>query len=144
MPDISNQDDVIDSRDVIERLEHLAHLHQAGPVDMGDDNDTDQDDLFAEERALTKLAEEASQYADDWEFGEILIRDSYFKDYARELVEECGYFNAPRQSMSTYSEPNTIDWSAWPYRCIDWDQVAKELLQDYTAVDFDGVTYWIR
>ena len=28
--------------------------------------------------------------------------------------------------------------------CIDWAQAARELRMDYTSVDFDGVTYWIR
>ena len=32
----------------------------------------------------------------------------------------------------------------WPNTCIDWDQAAGELKMDYSAVDFDGVTYWIR
>ena len=27
---------------------------------------------------------------------------------------------------------------------IDWAQAAHELQMDYTSVDFDGVTYWIR
>jgi hypothetical protein len=34
--------------------------------------------------------------------------------------------------------------ATWPNNCIDWDQAAKELRMDYTAVDFDGITYWIR
>lgn len=32
----------------------------------------------------------------------------------------------------------------WPYTCIDWEHAAKELRYDYSAADFDGVTYWIR
>lgn len=32
----------------------------------------------------------------------------------------------------------------WPLRHIDWDAAAEELKQDYTSVEFDGVTYWIR
>jgi hypothetical protein len=27
---------------------------------------------------------------------------------------------------------------------IDWEQAAYELKQDYTEVNFDGVSYWIR
>jgi hypothetical protein len=29
-------------------------------------------------------------------------------------------------------------------RCIDWNEAASELQMDYTAVEFDGVTYWVR
>ena len=36
------------------------------------------------------------------------------------------------------------DKDAWPYTCIDWEQAARELRYDYTSVDFDDVTYWIR
>lgn len=90
----------------------------------------------AEHAALLKLAEEAAQYAPDWEHGETLIRDSYFKEYAQELAEDCAPF--PRNS------PEGKALEMWPYRCTDWDQAARELQMDYTAVDFDGVTYWIR
>ena len=34
--------------------------------------------------------------------------------------------------------------SLWPYSCIDWEQAAEELQQDYMSVEFDGVTYWMR
>lgn len=38
-----------------------------------------------------------------------------------------------------------IDRNAtWPCNCIDWDEAAEQLQQDYTEVDFDGVTYWVR
>ena len=46
-----------------------------------------------------------------------------------ELAEDCG--------MLTNTD-------SWPNRCIDWEQAARELRMDYTSVDFDGVTYWIR
>ena len=58
------------------------------------------------------------------------MRDSYFKDYAMELAEELARDEARDRS--------------WPNTCIDWDQAARELRMDYTAVDFDGITYWIR
>ena len=78
---------------------------------------------------MKALADEASGYAADWPHGETLIRDSYFKDYAMELADDIG----------------AIDNNAsWPLTCIDWDQAARELQMDYSAVDFDGVTYWIR
>jgi hypothetical protein len=30
------------------------------------------------------------------------------------------------------------------YIVIDWDATAENIQADYTSVDFDGVTYWIR
>jgi hypothetical protein len=127
---IYNSEDVIDSRDVIARIEHLQQLRHPGPVDLGpEDNATDQDSLFAELATLEALAEEAASCSPDWEYGEALIRDSYFKEYAMELAEDIG----------------AIDPKAtWPNNCIDWDRAVRELQMDYTAVDFDGVTYWLR
>ncbi len=115
--EVNNSLDVIDSRDVIARIEEL-------------EADEERDEADNEELAALKaLADEAAGYAADWEHGETLIRDSYFKEYAMELADDIGA--VPRE----YS---------WPASCIDWDQAARELQMDYTSVDFDGVTYWVR
>lgn len=112
----TNMDDLIDSRDVIEAIEELESDGYSFVED-------------SELRALKALAEEASDYASDWHYGEVMIRDSYFKEYAMELADELG-------AISRETE--------WPQTCIDWDQAARELQMDYTSVDFDGVTYWVR
>ena len=64
----------------------------------------------------------------DWKFGTTLVRDSYFTEHA--VNEADSIFG--------------IEFNQWPYTCIDWEQAATELQQDYTQVDFDGVTYWAR
>lgn len=102
---------------------HWFISHDAG------ENAFDSPEDHAEYLALKALADEASGYAADWTHGETLIRDSYFKEYAQELAEDCGMVNAN---------------ATWPNSCIDWNQAARELQMDYTTVDFDGVTYWIR
>jgi len=119
---ISNDDDTIDSRDVIARIEELAS-------ELRDEDCLSKED-GEELRTLRALAEEAEGYAADWHHGETLIRDSHFKDYAQELAESTG----------------DVDFSklTWPLTCIDWEQAARELKMDYTSVEFDGVTYWIR
>jgi len=119
MQDVDNTQDVIDSRDVIERIEELKELR--------DDVTADADDL-AELRALEALSEECEGYAPDWTHGETLIRRSYWPAYVRELADDIGE-----------TAPDT-----WPGRCIDWDQAAEELEADYMAVDFDGVEYLMR
>lgn len=113
--DISNSDNVIDSRDVIENIKNLE--------------DTEDPEEQEELEALQALADEA-EGSPDWEHGETLIRDSYFEDYARELAEDTGMVKGNE------------DW--WPLRHIDWEAAADELKQDYFSVDFDGVEYWIR
>lgn len=112
-----NNSDMIDSRDVIERIETLRGVENLPP------------ECAEELAALEALEQEAEGYAADWQHGEVLIRDSYFEEYAQELAEDIG---AVKKGM------------AWPYTCIDWEQAAEELQRDYTAVSFGGVRYWIR
>jgi len=146
MKNISNSDDVIDSRDVIARIKELEELETAitdareamreADADALEDAQTqfdndmmnfDKDD-HAELAALRALAEEASG-SPDWPHGETLIRDTYFKDYAKELADDIGA---------------TKEGEGWPNNCIDWDQAARELQYDYISVDFGDVEYWIR
>lgn len=123
-------DEMIDSRDIIERIELL-------------ESDPDRDEGGDEELyQLVELAIVCAAYAPDWEYGETLILDSYFEDYAREMVEDCGYFPAPKPTA--YRESQSIDWNAWPYRCIDWERVADEMKADYSTIMFGGCTYWIK
>jgi|SRR5687768_18306140 len=122
---ISNSDDVIDSRDVLERIEELSHLEADESLE-GDESE--------EYIALLKLQEEAEQYADDWLYGAQLIRDDYFTTHIEELINDC------------YEMPKEFKSGEWPYRhiTIDYEAAAEEAKQDYTSVEFDGVTYWVR
>ena len=117
---ISTFDEVIDSRDVIALIEELRDMETDGDLD-----DTGKEQLAA----LEALAEQAEGYADDWRYGEALIRDDYFEEYAENLAIDIGAIDAN---------------ATWPNNCIDWEAAADALKQDYTAVEFDGVTYWIR
>lgn len=136
----TNSDDVIDSRDVEEAISELESELETAFEDRPEAEEVltyavwlaqseYADDEAQELKALLSLREQASGYASDWKYGEILIRDSHFEDYARELADDIG----------------AVDNNAsWPYTCIDWKQAAEELQQDYTSVEFDGVTYWVR
>lgn len=156
--DIDNREDVLDSRDVIKRIEELeeeregyeiacpafdapAEAHDAancaacGGSGMVSETEasraewaTVNEDDAEELRVLKALAEEGENSA-DWPHGETLIRDSYFEDYARQLAEDVGLIKGDE---------------SWPLNCIDWEKAARELKYDYSAIDFDGVTYWIR
>ena len=124
--EISNSDDVIDSRDVIARIDEL----ETELADAHDDSEVDDVlDMRAELETLKALADEGANSADDWRHGATLIRDSYFEEFAQQFADDIG----------------AIDRNAsWPLSCIDWKQAARELQMDYTSVDFDGVTYWVR
>jgi hypothetical protein len=164
MRTISNGDDIIDSRDVIARIEELASEHEAlteavteaqDALDAynagsgGERHDTDSENLRAaldaanlaldewtsgddqeELSALRALEDDASGYSDDWRHGATLIRDSYFEDYARETAEDM--------------HGSEMRAASWPFDCIDWEQAAGELQQDYTSVEYGDETYWVR
>ena len=121
--EISNHNDIIDSRDIIERIDELENMS------LDEDGNGLDEDETKELEILYALQKEGEDYSPDWKYGETLIRDTYFKDYAMELAEDIGAINSD---------------SNWPNNCIDWDQAARELQMDYTMIDFDGIDYWIR
>ncbi|ALA48187.1 hypothetical protein AU152_gp74 [Mycobacterium phage Phlei] len=118
---IDNSQDIIDVRDIIERVEEL----EAGQP-LEDDGD------LAELDTLKGLLEDLRgfggdhQWDGDW-YPVTLIRDSYFTTYAQELAEDIGAFNSN---------------APWPLNRIDWSAAADDLKMDYATVDYDGVDYW--
>jgi antirestriction protein len=127
--------DVIDSRDVIERIEELKG--ERADIERGGEPGQDMTATLAEWDAsedgeeltrLNMLAAECEGYS-DWKYGEALIADHYFKEYAQELAEDIGAVQ--RDAM-------------WPNQYIDWDAAADALKQDYSSVEYGSTTYWIR
>jgi antirestriction protein len=64
--------------------------------------------------------------------GVTLIRDGYFTQYAQQYAEDTGAITDDPQ------------YNRWPLMYIDWDAAARDLQMDYSAIDFDGETYWVR
>lgn len=137
---IDNSESVLDSRDIIERIEEIeqareAYIEENAGEDASADVRTTQGDAWAlffpgdaaELAALSKLAKDGEGAA-DWHHGETLIRDDYFTEYVRELLEDCG--EIPRDLPH--------------YVAVDWHKTAENVRVDYFPVDFDGVTYWLR
>ena len=117
--EIGAYEDIIDVRDVIARYEYIE----------------DDEDETEEAAALKALLEELEgnggdeQWRGDW-YPDTLIRDRHFQDYAQELAED------------VFSDEFAA--ARWPFDCIDWQQAANELQQDYGSVEFNGVTFWYR
>lgn len=132
---IDNYQDIIDVRDIIERVEDLEETSNGSVVDgsAGAEYEGHEDD-HEEYATLVALLDELKgyggdhQWRDDW-YPVTLIRDSYFTTYAQELAEDIDSFGS------------TV---AWPYTCIDWERASRDLQIDYTTVEYDGVTYWYR
>lgn len=148
MSDLRGQD-VIDSRDVIARLEELEEAlltcqhcgedfllpfepdHRMQNFTEGDcpkcGGEVMEEDERAELGQLEALKNECEDYG-DWNFGATLINEMYFTEYCMEMLKDIG--DLPRDIPS--------------YIAIDEDQTAENLKVDYTTVDFNGDDYYIR
>lgn len=82
--------------------------------------------------ALKSACEEMNTYNCDAErYGETLIAHRYFVEYTQDLASDLGYIND--------EQANT-----WPFNCIDWREAAEQLKPDYTEIDIEGWTFWMR
>ena len=114
--------DILDVRDLIIRFEELE-AHGNPDDDAIEECDTLRD-LLSDIEGMGG----DEQWRGNW-YPITLIRGSYFEDYARELAHDM------RAGTDT---------EQWPYTCIDWEQAARELQQDYSSVEVNGITYWLR
>lgn len=106
-----------------EELENAVEAAQSdldsAKEDFGDDEQTE----------LAELDDLESEIGLGWRDGESMIPESEFEDYARELAVDIG----------------AIDKNAsWPCNCIDWEEAADQLKQDYTSVSYQGEDYYVR
>jgi len=124
--EINNTQNTIDSVDIIERIGELEAERQGYQGDLAE---WDASDEAKEFKGLQALQEEAGGYSPDWDHGTLLIRDSYFTEYAEDLAYDIGAVDDDMQ---------------WPLRHIDWEAAAEELKVDYTSVTFDGEDYWVQ
>jgi hypothetical protein len=115
--------DIIDTRDLIEELDALR---LTGPTELTDE---DRERMRALEEVIEEIGPEAR-------WGESLIPESEFVDYAQQLADDV--FPFPRGSEGAQVR------DMWPYTCIDWEYAARELRHDYSSVEFDGTTYLFR
>ena len=115
--EIDNNADILDSREIIDRIAELK---------AEDERDEDEQQ---ELNGLVNLAKQLEGYCDDWGYGVTLIHDTYFEDYAKELAWEIGAISPDH---------------TWPLNCIDWEQAARDLQMDYTYATFNGEIYWAR
>lgn len=130
-------DDIIDSRDIIKRMEELES--------EVDDLETELEDLTNEHDNLEAIQDEIAQLQDeigdreseldawrlfeqagvaDWQHGEQFINEDYFEQYIVDLVTDCYEF--PKEFGSG-------DWP-WAYLEMDWEAAAEAAKMDYTEV----------
>ncbi len=131
MAELDTRGDIIDAREVTDRIEELeAELPQkAGDVMPGTSDDIE--DMQAELAMLEAFMESAKgcggdhDWRGDW-YPLIFIRDDYFETYMDEMLEDIG--DLPR------------DLPGYLTITVNYDA----LQSDYTAFDLDGCAYWAR
>ena len=112
----------LDSRDIIKAIELLEEYKEDDPERFETDGYT------LDLKTLKELAEEG-EGSPDWIYGETLIADWSFEEYAKELARDIGAI-----------DPN----AQWPLTYIDWDAACEALKSDYFLLDFDGKEFWVR
>lgn len=113
--------EIFDSRDVIARIAELQEDTEL--------TNSEEDELFN----LLNLQNEC-QDSPDWQYGETIIKHSYFLEYIKDLINEC------------YQVPKELDSGEWPWRHfnLDYQAAADEAEQDYYEFYIKGETYLIR
>lgn len=133
MNSISKYTDILDVRDITDRVEDLEHQldNFLEKHNLDDWNGTpEQEELTSLYALLDELKGQGGDlyWRNCW-YPSVLVESNHFEAYAQELAEDIG----------------AVDKNAsWPNNCIDWSLAAYELQQDYTAVGFHEATYWYR
>jgi hypothetical protein len=112
---IDNSEDILDSRDIQERIDELFEVEES-----------ELEDYELEE--LNNLVRIKDEIGDDqnWKFGIVFIRDSYFEEDSEEFAYDCG----------------GVDRDGSMIQYIDWERFAEDRKIYFQSIDFDGETYW--
>ena len=132
---ISYESDILDTRDLEERLIELSEERISLIAEATAEKQKIQallefegSEEYAEYMMLLEFKNEVESYSSEWEDGLTLIRDEYFVDYCKELCEDIG--DIPRNIPS--------------YIVIDWKATAENLKADYTYATLCGCKYYFR
>lgn len=137
---ISLDDEIFDSRDIMEKIAELQ-----GQIDALQE---DLEDVDLDESANNEICDEIDELTDeleiwmefacafsgcsDWEYGETIIRVDHFVDYIKELILGC------------YPMPQDLE--SWPWRHLemDWEGASEDAQIDYVEEIINGWSYFCR
>lgn len=139
-----SKDKVLDSFDIISRIEELQEERESLKLDEDQEFENEEDKAEAEEDAEQALAdwdaengkeltellalEKDARGCSDWDHGETLIREDYWREYIKELLEDCGDVPAALPG----------------YIAVDWETTCANIAQDYSIISFGNTDYYIR
>lgn len=127
--------DIIDTRDLHERYEELQEKIREAEAIAEEDGDIIPDPvviLTDDEYTDYSDLEDMSDNISDFWYGETLVHEDYFTQYAQQLAEDLGYTG------------RNVEGQTWPFNHIDWEAAADHLREDYTEFQWQGETYLAR
>ena len=171
MKTISNTDNVIDSRNIVKRIDELTGDFQA-LVDDIEAAETDEEremafsalsawlvghtNIVPDLKALEGISfDDVSDWAESDDAYELKVLLALASEadcspdwsYGETLIHE-DYFTDYIEELinDCYELPKEFTSGAWPWchMTIDYEAAADEAKQDYMEVNFDGATYYIR
>ncbi len=140
--EIDYSSDVLDSRDLDNRLDNLTSIKDTrldwmdakreamSDVEIDELENNEPEDFTDEmEKELAEL-EEAKSEISEWRDGNTLVNMNYWTQYCKELVMDVG--DMPKE-LPSYIGNN-----------INWDGVAEDLSADYSTIDIMGSMFYYR
>lgn len=158
---IDNTENILDVRDIIERVEELReerdslteHLDEC--ISAYEYHDSDNTKSTPEYDDMKEAEEAVKNWEDGEEAKELATLESLLADirgcggdhqwhgdwYPVTLIHENYFVEAMKVLVQDVGDlPRDIP----DYIEIDWDATAENLRTDYSSVDFDGQEYWYR
>lgn len=135
---LSSYADVIDSRQVIDRVEELTAEIEAGSTDP---------DVGREFEALNGLLagfRSCVQYERQVADGMTAVRETYWVEHITERTGDCWVADWYEEDPFTFKRKR-LSWeditSRAPFNYIDWAAYARDCRTDCSEFEYDGVTY---
>ena len=120
---VNSSQDIVNLQDIIERIEELESIEGI--------EDIDSNDLEAEYLELEVLRSVMGDVGvHRIERRSMLIRESYFTEYAQEYARDIGLVGR--------------DFFEWPLNHINWEEAVEELKESFVEVDWDGIKFYIE
>lgn len=160
MSRISNCDDIIDTRMVLDRIEELEGEYVRDVPEDGDEltfapsSEWNPDDQ-AEYDSLRALVEEVTgeaEYENQLRDGIVLVHESYWEAYAKDWYADT--YSQPWIKSDKYGRPEYdqvnhrhvhVTWDdvmdTEPFGFIDWQRAADHLRRNQAEIEWEGVTY---
>lgn len=121
--------DVVDSRDLQERIEKLycfIVMSDFRKEKLKDSNEQ------IELSQLLKFKKDCDDCEEDFIHSLTIVNEDYWEEYAEDFAKDCGYVDNERGNNNPLND------------CIDWKAWADKIKQDYTELEYDGDTYYAR